>query len=104
MCGLVLMSLMACAQTSKQYVEEHEIKHMTVVFLDEKSLQEKWKLRTGKNSVRFSPSLTEGIPSVKTVRGFFDFRTNTLFCPKWNYEVCGHELHHAALGHFHETH
>ena len=105
MLGIFLVGLLACSHTSEKYFEKHEISNLTVVFLDEFSLQERWKERTGKNAIRFSASpLSESLPSVKTVRGFFDFRTNTLYCPKWNYEVCGHELHHAAIGHFHPNH
>jgi hypothetical protein len=51
--------------------------------------------------VLFAPHMRDGFASVKTLRGFYDFTTNTLYCPKWNFEVCGHELHHAVLGQFH---
>ncbi len=89
-----------CAQ-QKPYVESHEIKSLTVVFVDEATLQQQWKERTGQDPIRFLPQMRGEFPSLETIRGFFDFTTNTLYCPKWNYEVCGHELHHAALGHFH---
>jgi len=82
-------------------METHEISNLKVVFLDAQSLQDMWKSKTGKPGTQFQPWLQKDLASVKTVRGFYDFSTETLYCPKWNYEVCGHELHHAALGHFH---
>ena len=48
--------------------------------------------------------MSSSTPIVKTVRGFYDYSANTLYCEKWNFEVCGHELHHAALGQFHPQH
>jgi hypothetical protein len=94
------INLTACTQQG-HYIETHEISHLKVVFVDELSLQELWESKTGQPGIQFQPWLRGGLGSVKTVRGFYDFTTETLYCPKWNYEVCGHELHHAALGHFH---
>ncbi len=84
-------------------METHEIHHLKVVFVDELGLQELWESKTGQSGTQFQPWLRGGLGSIKTVRGFYDFTTSTLYCPKWNFEVCGHELHHAALGHFHPT-
>ena len=95
--------LQACS-TETRYVETHEIPHLKVVFLDEETLHEKWKARTGQPGAEFQPLLTGGVASLKVIKGFYDFTTDTLYCPKWNFEVCGHELHHAALGHFHPPH
>ena len=95
--------LQACS-TETRYVETHEIPNLKVVFLDEESLHEKWKARTGQPGTEFQPLLTGGMASLKVIKGFYDFTTDTLYCPKWNFEVCGHELHHAALGHFHPPH
>jgi hypothetical protein len=86
------------------YREDHELANLNVVFLDQQSLHKEWKARTGQPSVKFVASHGQAISPVKTLQGFFDFTTNTLYCPKWNFEVCGHELHHAVLGHFHEPH
>ena len=97
LCGA---SLAGCTQQGR-YMETHEISNLKVVFLDDQSLQDMWKSTTGKPGTQFQPWLRGNLASVKTVRGFYDFSTETLYCPKWNYEVCGHELHHAALGHFH---
>jgi hypothetical protein len=87
-----------------RYVEEHEIKQLTVVFLDEHSLREQWTKIAGRESVRLTAPMNSTTPVVKTVRGFYDYSSNTLYCEKWNFEVCGHELHHAALGQFHPQH
>ena len=97
------MILPACS-TATRYVETHEIPNLKVVFLDEESLHERWKTRTGQPGAEFQPLLTGGMASLKVIKGFYDFTTDTLYCPKWNFEVCGHELHHAALGHFHPPH
>lgn len=94
------MNMAGCTQQSR-YMETHEISHLKVVFLDDQSLRDVWKMKTGQPGTQFQPWLQGDLASVKTVRGFYDFSTETLYCPKWNYEVCGHELHHAALGHFH---
>lgn len=101
---LLVFFLLAACSTETRYVETHEIPNLKVVFLDEESLHEKWKARTGQPGAEFQPLLTGGMASLKVIKGFYDFTTDTLYCPKWNFEVCGHELHHAALGHFHPPH
>ncbi|MEQ1847336.1 MAG: hypothetical protein ABL983_17350 [Nitrospira sp.] len=98
--GLTVMFLTGCA-TSQRYVEKYEIKQLNVVFLDERSLHERWAKIAGQAPIQFATSMNSSTPLIKTVRGFYDYSTNTLYCEKWNYEVCGHELHHAALGQFH---
>jgi hypothetical protein len=101
--ALLLSTLAGCGSSRERYTERHTIKHLTVVFLDEDSLHEQWKQISGSDAVRFQAQMNQDLPHVRTVKGFFDFASNTLYCPKWNFEVCGHELHHAALGHFHAT-
>jgi hypothetical protein len=98
---VTLSGILGCV-TDGRYREEHEIKQLNVVFVDQQTLHEEWKNRTGRSGVQFMLALSGGASSVKTLRGFFDFTTNTLYCPKWNFAVCGHELHHAALGQFHD--
>jgi hypothetical protein len=96
-------ALPGCLGVQERYVEKHVIKNLTLVFLDEHSLHEQWKQTVGSEAVRFQPQMNSTVPLVHTVKGFYDFTSNTLYCPKWNFEVCGHELHHAALGHFHPS-
>jgi hypothetical protein len=101
--GLISTAFWGCTGLQDRYVEQHVIKNLTVVFLDEHSLHEQWKHLAGTDAVRFTSHMNSTVPLVNTVQGFYDFTSNTLYCPKWNFEVCGHELHHAALGHFHTS-
>lgn len=98
--GLFLTGLLGCSAPAS-YVERHEIRNLTVVFLDEASLQDHWKALTGIDVVRFVAHMAHTTAAVRTLRGFYDPISNTLYCPKWGFEVCGHELHHAVLGQFH---
>ncbi len=95
--------LHGCSMLSAPYVERHEVNNLTVVFLDTTSLRAEWTRVTGDAAVRFIRRMGGGKPpvEVRTMQGFYDFRTNTLYCTKWDFHVCGHELHHALLGHFH---
>jgi len=94
-----------CASTPGSYYERHELPRLTVVFLDDTRLQEKWVAMTGKPAVSLAPpSGYSQSMSVHTVKGFFDFATNTIYCPRMDFTVCGHELHHAVLGRFHPDH
>lgn len=102
MLGLFISAVIGCTGVQGRYVEKHVIKNLTIVFLDEHSLHEQWKQTVGSDAVRFQPQLNSTVPHVRAVKGFYDFTSNTLYCPKLNFEVCGHELHHAALGHFHK--
>lgn len=102
--GIPLILSTGCTSPPSRYVEEHEIKQLKVVFLDEHSLRERWIQVAGRDPIRFAAPMGSTTPIVKTVRGFYDYSSNTLYCEKWNFEVCGHELHHAALGQFHPQH
>ena len=93
--------LQGCASTATNYQERHEVKNLTVVFLDEDSLHKEWQALSGRQPIVLASQVRSGLPAVRTLRGFFDWPSNTLYCPKWNFEVCGHELHHAVLGQFH---
>jgi hypothetical protein len=110
LCSIVLLTstmlalLAGCSTTSTRYVEEHDLRQLKVVFLDERSLHERWAHIAGRDPIRFAAPMSSAEPIVKTVRGFYDYSSNTLYCEKWNFEVCGHELHHAALGQFHPQH
>lgn len=99
----ILSAFWGCTALQDRYVEKHVIKSLTIVFLDEGSLREQWKHVAGRDAVRFTSQMNSTVPLVSTVQGFYDFTSNTLYCPKWNFEVCGHELHHAALGQFHAS-
>ncbi len=98
---LILCLGSGCAATTPRYTETHEVKNLTIIFLDDESLRLRWREVAGRDAVRFTSQMNSAAPVIKTVRGFYNFATNTLYCPKWNFEVCGHELHHAVLGQFH---
>jgi len=96
------LALTGCAISSSTPGEEYEISHLRVVFLDEKQIRDKWEEVTGKTAVMMTPRLVlESKRREEVVGGFYDFHTSTIYCPKMNFEVCGHELHHAVLGRFH---
>ncbi len=101
--GAVLFSAIAgCTVSSRSLGEQHELSDLRVVFLDEPQIQAKWKEVTGKPAVMMTPRLVlESQRREEVVVGFYDFHTRTIYCPKMNFEVCGHELHHAVLGRFH---
>jgi hypothetical protein len=46
----------------------------------------------------------DGLPFNPAYRyeGFFDYRTRTLYCEKWDAVICGHELFHATDGDWHK--
>lgn len=82
--------------------EEYELSSLKVVFLDEPQIRAKYEEITRKSAVMMTPRLVlETQRREEAVVGFYDFRTQTIYCPKMDFEVCGHELHHAVLGHFH---
>ena len=106
--GMLLALLVAaagCSASPDVYRESHTIKNLTIVFLDEQSLHQQWSRLTGKSPIRVSAFGTPNTPgimqTVNAVRGFYDFTTSTIYCGKMDFEVCGHELHHAVLGRFH---
>ncbi|MFM8551165.1 MAG: hypothetical protein ACKOCD_02465 [Nitrospiraceae bacterium] len=103
--GLLLclaLSLASCAWFETQpYHETYQVTSLTVILMDDASLQAKWKELSGRPSVKFIPQGPQGTVSVKTIKGFYDYDTHTIYCPKLNFEICGHELFHAILGPFH---
>ncbi len=82
--------------------ETYEIPSLRVVFLDRPQIQAKYEEITGQSAVMTTPRLALHTQQRKeVVVGFYDYRTRTIYCPKMDFEVCGHELHHAVLGRFH---
>lgn len=99
----VFLFIAACSTTSPSpYQETHTLTNLTVVFLDDASLRERYETLAQHSAVTFSSLAASG--SINTVRGFYDYRTRTIYCPKMDFHVCGHELHHATLGRFHPDH
>lgn len=86
------------------YYETYEVKHLTVILLDDKALQRRWQYVSGRpasKTIKFTVAGSQ-MSIADTVKGFFDYRTNTIYCTKSNFDICGHELFHAIMGRFHE--
>ena len=81
------------------HAEVHTLRDLTVVFLDQQSLVRRYEEISGRPGV----GLQGTAPMTRCVdlRGFYDETTRTVYCRKMDFEACGHELHHAMLGHFH---
>ncbi len=100
--SISMMLLTAClsGQSSSQYRETHNLQRLQVVLLDEQSLSETYEAQYGRPAMRLA--MKAGLPSsISRVKAFYDFETHTIYCVKWDFENCGHELHHALLGRFH---
>jgi hypothetical protein len=91
---------------SQHYREEYEVRHLTIVLMDEASIRAEWQKVSGKPSVQSVNFMIgqENLHELRIVRGFFDYKTNTIYCPRLNFEICGHELFHAINGRFHPEH
>lgn len=96
---MLLFALPGCLHPSAPYYEPHELKNLRVVWLDQVSLHEQYELMSGKPALALYG--TDSSAGVQSVKGFYDFRTNTIYCSKMDFTACGHELHHAIIGHFH---
>lgn len=97
-------TLAGCAEsTSDLYYETHAIKNLTVILLDDKALQRSWQHVSGQPASRTIKFTVAGsqMSMADTVKGFFDYNTNTIYCTKDNFDVCGHELFHAIMGRSH---
>jgi hypothetical protein len=97
--SIVSFALVGCLHPSASYYEPHELKNLRVVWLDQASLHEQYEQMSGKPALALYG--TDSSAGVQSVKGFFDFRTNTIYCSKMDFTACGHELHHAIIGHFH---
>lgn len=103
--GVALLVLSGCIMGPSPSGEEYELPSLRVVFLDAQQIQAKWEEVTGKSALMMTPRLVlESQKREEVVLGFYDFHTRTIYCPKMDFEVCGHELHHAVLGRFHLEH
>jgi hypothetical protein len=96
---ILSFALFGCLHPSAPYYEQHELKNLRVVWLDQASLHDKYEQMSGKPSMALYG--TDSSAGVQSIKGFFDFRTNTIYCSKMDFTACGHELHHAIIGHFH---
>lgn len=95
---LPVLLLVGCS-TGPPYYERYEIKNLTVVLLDQQTLHERYEALYGKPALMLEAN-SNG-ETTKTVKGFYGYRTHTIYCSKMDFTVCGHELHHAIIGRFH---
>jgi hypothetical protein len=91
--------LLGCVPVQQPYYERYAIKDLTVVLLDQTSLHHRYEEMAGHAAVTLMGS--DSSATIGSVRGFFDPRTNTIYCSKMDFAICGHELHHAIIGRFH---
>ena len=91
--------LIGCVPAQHPYYEHYTIKELTVVLLDQASLHHRYEELAGRAAVTLMGS--DSSATIGSVRGFFDPRTNTIYCSKMDFAICGHELHHAIIGRFH---
>ena len=103
----MLAGMLAGCESLQQdalYYETYEVKHLTVILLDDKALQRRWQYVSGRpasKTIKFTVAGSQ-MSMADTVKGFFDYKTNTIYCTKTNFDICGHELFHAIMGRFHE--
>jgi len=96
--GAVLY-LGGCMPAPIPYYEHYAVKDLTVILLDQTSLHHRYEEMAGRAAVTLMGS--DSSATIGSVRGFFDPRTNTIYCSKMDFAICGHELHHAIIGRFH---
>ncbi|MCS6896680.1 MAG: hypothetical protein NZM29_01795 [Nitrospira sp.] len=100
--AVLLTTAGGCAFGHKPEGEAYELASLRVVFLDYPQIQAKYEEITGQPAVMTTPRLVlDSQRKREVVVGFYDYRSRTIYCPKMDFEVCGHELHHAVLGRFH---
>lgn len=104
MVGAALLAGCAEFQDDALYYKTYEIKNLTVIILDDKALQRRWRYISGRPASKTMKFTVAGnqMTMADTVKGFFDYKTNTIYCTKDNFDVCGHELFHAIMGRFHD--
>jgi len=73
--------------------KEHTIT-IKVVYIERDKIHEIARKAFERDGLPFNPSYR--------YEGFFDYRTRTLYCEKWDAVLCGHELFHATDGDWHE--
>lgn len=99
---LPALALAGCAMfRGAPYEERYEVTRLTVILMDEDSIRKKWEEISRKPAVKTIAIGGDAATQVRTVRGFYDYNTHTIYCPRMNSEVCGHELFHAIFGKFH---
>ena len=60
--ALISTAFWGCTGLQDRYIEQHAIKNLTVVFLDEQSLREQWKHVAGTDAVRLTSQMNSTAP------------------------------------------
>ena len=79
----IVLLATACA-TPK--TEIRHIKDLWVVYTSSEKINQAWQKRGGRGKVR----------------GFYDYKTNTIYTQKDNYSNLGHEMKHVLEGEWHK--
>jgi hypothetical protein len=64
-----------------RYSKIHSLNGWKVIYADHKTIKEACR----------SPR----------AQGCAKLKHKVIYCPEWDFEICGHELHHATHGYFH---
>ena len=101
--SIMLLSGCGSSQMPTRYKETYQLKNLQVVLLDEESLVDTYVGQYDRPAVSLAveDALRNGPIRRNRVKAFYDFLTQTIYCVKWDFESCGHELHHALVGRFH---
>ena len=70
--GLILLLFSGCAVLQDRYIEKHKIQNLTVIFLDQDTLEIEWKRIADSDPTLLKVQLNSTVPLVHTVRGFYD--------------------------------
>lgn len=82
------IALAGCGAQVKR--EVHSLDGWRVVYTDEKEMSEQCAYALS------------GCPKPCFVRGCADIANRTIYCKKFDFEACGHELHHITDTYWHE--
>jgi len=81
--GLIICLIIIMTSCATLPSNQYHLNDLTVIFLEPEQILEAWEEITGR-------------PTTQTL-GFYDRTTKTIYCPMWEFEICGHELHHALF-------
>src|SRR5215216_4897807 len=83
-CAILVTLSIGCMAAPARYHESHEVSAFKVVFLDQQSLQDTYARLYRSAAVHFDRDAAGS--NVRTIRGFFDPATRTLYCSKMDFE------------------
>lgn len=80
----IVLALVSCAGPAR--LERHELDGWAVVMGDQSTITR----------------LCQGRGTSDRALGCADIERRTIYCPLWDFEVCGHELHHITHERWHK--